>query len=42
MNEKDKKVFINSDKTDYVLFIELSLRARGQLIQNDLIFMKYY
>ena len=42
MNENDKKVFINSDKTDYVLFIELSLRARGQLIQNDLIFMKYY
>ena len=42
MSTANKEIFMKSDKSDYVSFIELSLRARGQLIQNDLIFMKYY
>ena len=43
MSESDRKLFIESNlKREYVCFIELGLRMNQSLIQNDLIFMKYY
>ena len=43
MTESHKKLFIESNlKREYVCFIELGLRMNQSLIQNDLIFMKYY
>ena len=43
MSESDRKLFIESNlKREYVCFIELGLRMNESLLQNDLIFMKYY
>ena len=43
MSEDDRSSFIESKlKREYVCFIELGLRMNQSLIQNDLIFMKYY
>ena len=49
MSESDRKLFIEprgvrqrGQKREYVCFIELGLRLNQCLIQNDLIFMKYY
>ena len=43
MNDINRKLFIESNlKREYECFIELGLRLNQCLIQNDLIFMKYY
>jgi len=43
MNDQDREIFLSANiKRDFVVFIEMSFRMTGNLIQNDIIFMKYY
>ena len=43
MSDVDRDIFMASNiKRDFVCFIELSFRMKGNMLQNDIIFMKYY